>query len=272
MEIPFSIRYNNIKLKVERLYKTSDQPGKSLFPGIEDLSFNLKGGECVHLKSPGPWVNTLLLNALAGRTRIDAGAIWVEHQRQWLNLPQLSARQMGQIQTQTIGYFPRSETLKSHLSVLDCILAKFLDLEFSRADADRQCRRVLDWLGISRRLWDKPLADLPMTTLHQVNLACTFAVDYAIIVFEPPISQLDQANQALLLELIGYRKEKGTCFIGRFDQAEVRGRVCDRNLCIQVPTPTSVVPSTRTPAKAPTLIPIGIPTDVAVSSKAAHSY
>ena len=272
MDIPFSIRYNNIKLKVERLYKTSDQPGKSLFPGIEDLSFDLQSGECVHLKSPGPWVNTLLLKALAGHTRIDAGAIWLEHQDQWVNLPQLSHRHLSQIQTHTIGYLQRSETLRSNLSVLDCVQAKYLDLDFSRTEAESHSRRVLDWIGLSRRLWSETTANLPLATLHQVNLARTFAMDYSIIVIEPPISQLDQPNQALLLELIAYRKEQGTCFIGRFDQAEVRAQVCDRSLCIHVPTATSVVPSTRKPPKAPVLIPIAVPTGATTGSKAARWY
>ncbi|NEQ48988.1 MAG: hypothetical protein F6K11_02485 [Leptolyngbya sp. SIO3F4] len=144
MNIPFSIRYNNIKLRVERLYKTSDQPGKSLFPGIEDLSFDLKGGECVHLKSPGPWVNTLLLNALAGNTRIDAGAIWTEYQDQWVNLPQLSQRQISQIQKHTIGYLQRSDNLYSQpsITILDCVLSKLLDLGFSRTAAEGHSRRI----------------------------------------------------------------------------------------------------------------------------------
>ena len=265
MEIPFSIRYHNIKLKVERLYKTSNQPGKSLFPGIEDISFVLKGGECIHLKSPGPWMNTLLLEALAGHTRIDAGAIWVAHQDQWLNLHQLSQRQIGRIQAQTIGYLTPSEALQSQATVVDCVLTKLLDLGLSRAQADSHSRHVLDWMGIPRRLWHQSSSNLPLTTLHQVNLARTFAVDYSIIVIALPLSQLDHANQMRLLELIDYRKAKDACFIGRFDQDDLRNRVCDRSLSIHAPTP--IVIAKPKPAKKRS-----VPTHAVIGSTADHWY
>lgn len=265
MEIPFSIRYNNIKLKVERLYKTSNQPGKSLFPGIEDVSFELKGGECIHLKSPGPWMNTLLLESLAGRTSIDAGAIWVAHQDRWLNLHQVSQRQISQIQAQTIGYLAPSETLRSQATVIDCVLTKLLCLGLSRTQAESHSRHVLDWMGIPRRLWHQAPGDLPLATLHQVNLASTFAVDYSIIIIALPLSQLDPASQTRLLELIDYRKAKDTCFIGRFDQDDLRYRVCDRSLSIHAPTPISI--NKPHPAKKRT-----VPTPAAIGSKADRWY
>lgn len=54
MEIPFEIRYHNIKLRVERLYKSTELPAEKRFPGLEDVTFTLKGGECVHLCSSSP--------------------------------------------------------------------------------------------------------------------------------------------------------------------------------------------------------------------------
>lgn len=247
METPFAIRYHNIKLQVERLYKSADRPSEQPFLGLEDVSFILKGGECIHLESPVPSANRLLLEALIGHTRIEAGAIWVDHQGQWLNLPQLSHRQIGQIQAQTIGYLGRSEALRPLPSVMNCVLSPLLDLGFSRTQAEGHGRHVLDWVGLPRRLWRKSPAELTLAELHQVNLARTFAVDYSIVVIDLPLAHLDPANQKRLIELIDYRKAQDSCFIGRFDPADLRSEICDRNLSIHIPTP---IPAT-TPVSEP---------------------
>lgn len=236
METPFRIRYNNIKLQVERLYKSADQSVENRFLGLEDVSFTLKGGECVHLSSYSS-VNRLLLDALMGHTRIDAGAIWIEHQGEWLNLPQLSHRKAGKIQARTIGYLGSSNALSSEVTVMDCVSHQLRDLGFSRGHAEGQSRHSLDWAGLPRRLWHKSTRQLTLPQLHQVNLARTFAIDYSIIVIDLPIDHFDQANQIRLLKLIAYRKAQGTCFIGRFDQNGLGKQICDRNLSIHTPTP-----------------------------------
>ncbi|MEO0867278.1 MAG: hypothetical protein AAFY17_02295 [Cyanobacteria bacterium J06642_11] len=251
MEIPFSIRYNNVKLKVERLYKTSTRSSKRLFSGLEDISFILRGGECIHLKSPVPWANQLLLETLTGHTQIEAGAIWVNHQDEWLNLSQLSQRRTNQVHTQTIGYLqPPNDILRAYPTVLDCVLTNFLSLGLLRRQADAQSRHILDWVGLPRRLWYKAPTELSLAELQQVNLARTFAVDYSIIVIGLPISQLTPDNQAKLVELIEHRKAQGTSFIGRFDQSHARKRVCDRSLDIHVPTPISAAARKPRPAAA----------------------
>ena len=276
MEIPFSVRYNNIKLKVERLYKTSNHSKQRLFSGLEDISFSVRGGECIHLRSSVPWASQLLLDTLTGQTSIEAGSIWVHHQDQWLNVPQLPSRQVNQIHTQTIGYLEPSENLRSQPQVLNCVLTRLVALGVSRNQAEAQSRQILDWLGLPRRLWHNAPAQLSLPELHQVNLARTFAADYRIVVIGLPLSQLDPANQMRLLELIEYRKAKDTCFIGRFDQAALRVRVCDRSLAIHVPTPISAA-ARRQVTKTPTVVStdLSVPiatTGAAVSNTAVHSY
>lgn len=260
METPFEIRYHNIKLRVERLYKSTELPAEKRFPGLEDVTFTLKGGECVHLYSSSPSAHRLLLNALAGHTRIDAGAIWVEHQNQWLNLPQLSQRHINQVQARTIGYLGRSDALLTAPTVMDCVLTKLLELGHSRSQAESHSRHVLDWVGLPRSLWQQAPDQLPLSKLHQVNLARTFAVDYGIVIVDLPVEHFDPANQMRLLELIEYRKAQNSCFIGRLDSGELRQRVCDRSISIHIPTP---IPNDKL---------IEAPMGVAASSTAARSY
>ena len=236
METPFEIRYNNIKLQVERLYKSADRRDGNRFPGLEDISFTLKGGECVHLQSYVPAASKLLLDVLAGHIRIDAGAIWVDHQGQWLNLPQLSHRQMRLIQAGTIGYLGRSEPLRSAATIIGCVSHPLMEAGLSRTEAEAQSRQILDWVGLPRRLWYRAPKQLALPELHQVNLARTFVVDYSVIVIDLPLAQLDPVNQMRLLRLVAYRKAQDVCFIGRFDQEELRTQICDRTLSIYVPT------------------------------------
>ncbi|MEA5465247.1 hypothetical protein [Leptothoe sp. PORK10 BA2] len=266
METPFAIRYHNIKLRVERLYKSTElkteKEKRSL--RLEDVSFTLKGGECIHLYPSV--VHGLLLDAVVGHTRIDAGAIWIDHQGQWLNLPQLSPRQMRQIQARTIGYMGSSEALRSMPTVIDCVQSRLLELDFSHSQATSHSRHVLDWVGLPRSLWHKAPADLPLVKLHQVNLARTFAVDYSVVVIDLPMDHFDPDNQKRLQQLIEYRKAQNSCFIGCFDQVELRQNVCDRNLSIPIPTPIPRDKSRDQPA------PTGPSTGVTVGSTVVHSY
>ncbi len=238
METPFAIRFNNIKLQVKRLYTRADPSHQTQFSGLEDVSFVLRGGECVHLQSAVPSADRLLLNALLGQTPIEAGAIWVDHQGQWLNFPQLPHRQAARVQAHTIGYLGSSDGLRSGSTAMDCVLKRLLELGYSRSQADGDSRHVLDWVGLPRRLWHSPLADLPLDKLHQVNLARTFAVAYSVIVVDLPLDQFDPANQQRLQALVDYRKAQDTCFIGRFPKASLG--VCDRTLSIYAPTPVPI--------------------------------
>jgi alpha-D-ribose 1-methylphosphonate 5-triphosphate synthase subunit PhnL len=237
MDTPFEIRYNNIKLQVERLYKSAEQSSKERFPGLEDVSFTLKGGECVHLHSYTPSATKLLLAALMGHIRIDAGAIWIEHQGQWLNLPQLPHRQASKIQASTIGYLGRSEALRAESTVMDCVSTRLLELGFSHTQAEGHSRHVLDWVGLPRRLWHREPKQLTLAELHQVNLARTFAIDYSVIVIDLPIDHFDLVNHMRLLKLIEYRKAQDTCFIGCFGHNDLLKQICDRHLSIHVPIP-----------------------------------
>ena len=180
--------------------------------------------------------NKLLLATLAGHHRIDAGAIWIEHQGQWLDLPQLSHRQARLTRAHTIGYLGPSEPLHSTLTAIDCVSQPLIALGSSRPQAEGQSRQILDWVGLPRRRWHPATTELTLAELHQVNLARTFVVDYSVIVVDLPLAQLDSANQARLLKLIDYRKAQNVCFIGQFDQENLRKQVCDRNLSIAVPT------------------------------------
>lgn len=146
-----------------------------------------------------------------------------------------------------------------------CVLTKLLELGQSRSQAEAHSRHVLDWVGLPRRLWQQAPNQLPLSKLHQVNLARTFAVDYDIVIVDLPRNHFDPANQMRLLELIEYRKAQNSCFIGRFDSEEFRRRVCDRNLSVHIPTP---IPNDKFSEA-----PIGNePMGVTVGSTAARSY
>ncbi len=173
----------------------------------------------------------------------------VDHQSQWLNLPQLSHRQTDQIQTRTIGYLGSSEALRGESTVIDCVSTQLLGLGFSHTQAEGHSRHVLDWVGLPRRLWQREPKHLPLTELHQVNLAHTFAVDYSVIIIDLPVDHFDVANQRRLLKLITYRKTQDTCFIGCFREYDLRQQICDRNFSIQGPTPIPIAATASSTAR-----------------------
>lgn len=221
MALPFAVSYYDLRLKADRLYITGN-------PGLEQVSLLMKGGETVALASPDSAADRLFLQVLGGQRRADAGSIWVAHRDSWLDLMELPERQRKTVYGQTVGYLGPGEALDASTPV-DIVSSGLRLAGLAPPQVEQRGREVMDWVGIPRRLWQRPVAGLDRPVQEQMMLARTFAIDYRVIVVGLDLTTLADKNRTRLWQLMAHRRNQGTSFIGRFAGEKI---ACDRTVVL----------------------------------------
>ena len=93
-------------LSATGIYKTftlHNQGGIEL-PVLENMSLEVKAGECIALTGVSGSGKSTLMKSLYGNYGIDAGEIWVKHNNHWVDLAQSQPHEVIQIRQKTIGY------------------------------------------------------------------------------------------------------------------------------------------------------------------------
>jgi alpha-D-ribose 1-methylphosphonate 5-triphosphate synthase subunit PhnL len=228
----FSPISSTTQLQAENLTKTfilHTQGGIKL-PVLEKVSLAINAGECVALLGPSGSGKSTFMRSLYANYRIDAGAIWVKHQGHWVNLPQLSPRQLLDVRQHTIGYVSQFLRVIPRVSALEVAAEPLMDLGVDPKIAQDKIRYLFSQLNLPERLWHLSPTTFSGGEKQRVNIARAFSVNYPILLLDEPTSALDAANREVVMQLIEARKAQGCAMVGIFHDDEVRERVCDRAL------------------------------------------
>ncbi|MEA5452830.1 phosphonate C-P lyase system protein PhnL [Leptolyngbya sp. CCNP1308] len=219
-------------LRAEGLYKRfvlHHQGGVSI-PVLEGVSLTVQAGECVALQGPSGSGKSTFMRSLYANYRIDEGSIWVKHQGDWVDLPQLPPHQLLAVRQHTIGYVSQFLRVIPRVPALDVAAESLLDLGMDPDMAYDKIRGLFTQLNLSERLWQLSPTTFSGGEKQRVNIARAFAVNYPILLLDEPTSALDAANREVVMQLIEARKAHGCAMVGIFHDDEVRERVCDRVL------------------------------------------
>ncbi|MBO0709749.1 MAG: ATP-binding cassette domain-containing protein, partial [Acetobacteraceae bacterium] len=83
-------------------------------------------------------------------------------------------------------------------------------------------------LSIPRRMHGLPPATFSGGEQQRVNLARGFIGRHPILLLDEPTASLDEANAAVVIELIREAKSRGAGVIGIFHDSLVRDQIADR--------------------------------------------
>ncbi|MFE4108600.1 phosphonate C-P lyase system protein PhnL [Almyronema epifaneia] len=221
-----------VLLKAENLYKSfvlHAQGGVQL-PVLAGVSLTVAAGDCVALQGPSGSGKSTFMRSLYANYRIDSGAIWVRHQRQWVNLPQLPPHQLIAVRQQTLGYVSQFLRVIPRVAALEVAAEPLMDLGIDADIAYDTIRQLFTQLNLPERLWHLSPTTFSGGEKQRVNIARAFAVNYPILLLDEPTSALDAANREVVIQLIEARKAQGCALIGIFHDEAVRQRVCTRQL------------------------------------------
>ncbi len=164
---------------------------------LEDVSFDVRGGEIVSLIGPNGSGKTTLIRAISGVLPVERGQIHVDGS----NLNLLNFQQRARL----LAVVPQARDLPEMFTVRQTVTlgrTPYLNWLGKLAPEDR---RRIDW-ALERTgtlyLEDRLVGELSGGEQQRVLLARALAQDTSILLLDEPTSHLDINHQAHLLDLI----------------------------------------------------------------------
>ena len=201
-----------------------------VLPVLNNLSFDVRRGECLVLTGPSGAGKSSLLRCIYGNYLPQAGDIKV---RDTDGLGDLSSAAPGRVlalRRTTLGYVSQFLRVVPRVATLDLVMEPLLDLGHDADVVREKAATLLERLRIPEHLWSVPPATFSGGEQQRVNIARSFIVGYPILLLDEPTAALDAGNRQTVVDLINEAREGGAAIIGIFHDEEVRQAVGTREL------------------------------------------
>ena len=214
-------------LRVDNLAKTfllHNQGAKKL-PVFQNISFQVKAGECLVLTGASGTGKSTLLRAIYANYLVQSGTINIRHENKWVDLASASPHKVLDIRKKTLGYVSQFLRVIPRISAIDLVCEPLLVQGKLIKPAQAQAKKLLNKLSIPESLWDLPPATFSGGEQQRVNIARTLIKDYPILLLDEPTASLDEKNRDAVIELINEARNQGTAVVGIFHDKYVREKV-----------------------------------------------
>ena len=214
-------------LRIDNLAKTfllHNQGAKKL-PVFQNISFQVKAGECLVLTGASGTGKSTLLRAIYANYLVQSGTINIRHENKWVDLASASPHKVLDIRKKTLGYVSQFLRVIPRISTIDLVCEPLLVQGKLIKPAKAQAKKLLNKLSIPESLWDLPPATFSGGEQQRVNIARTLIQDYPILLLDEPTASLDEKNRDAVIELINEARNQGTAVVGIFHDKYVRESV-----------------------------------------------
>ena len=214
-------------LRIDNLAKTfllHNQGAKKL-PVFQNISFQVKAGECLVLTGASGTGKSTLLRAIYANYLVQSGKINIRHENKWVDLASASPHEVLDIRKKTLGYVSQFLRVIPRISAIDLVCEPLLVQGKLIKPAKAQAKKLLNKLSIPESLWDLPPATFSGGEQQRVNIARTLIQDYPILLLDEPTASLDEKNRDAVIELINEARNQGTAVVGIFHDKYVRESV-----------------------------------------------
>ena len=214
-------------LRIDNLAKTfllHNQGAKKL-PVFQNISFQVKAGECLVLTGASGTGKSTLLRAIYANYLVQSGTINIRHENKWVDLASASPHEVLNIRKKTLGYVSQFLRVIPRISTIDLVCEPLIMQGNLIKAAKAQAKKLLNKLSIPESLWDLPPATFSGGEQQRVNIARTLIQDYPILLLDEPTASLDEKNRDAVIELINDARNQGTAVVGIFHDKYVRESV-----------------------------------------------
>ena len=214
-------------IRIDNLAKTfllHNQGAKKL-PVFQNISFQVKAGECLVLTGASGTGKSTLLRAIYANYLVQSGTINIRHENKWVDLASASPHKVLDIRKKTLGYVSQFLRVIPRISAIDLVCEPLLVQGKLIKPAKAQAKKLLNKLSIPESLWDLPPATFSGGEQQRVNIARTLVQDYPILLLDEPTASLDEKNRDAVIELINEARNQGTAVVGIFHDKYVRESV-----------------------------------------------
>ena len=214
-------------LRIDNLAKTfllHNQGAKKL-PVFQNISFQVKAGECLVLTGASGTGKSTLLRAIYANYLVQSGTINIRHENKWVDLASASPHEVLDIRKKTLGYVSQFLRVIPRISTIDLVCEPLIVQGKLIKPAKTRAKKLLNKLSIPESLWDLPPATFSGGEQQRVNIARTLIQDYPILLLDEPTASLDENNRDAVIELINETRNQGTAIVGIFHDKYVRESV-----------------------------------------------
>ena len=214
-------------LRIANLAKTfllHNQGAKKL-PVFQNISFQVKAGECLVLTGASGTGKSTLLRAIYANYLVQSGTINIRHENKWVDLASASPHKVLDIRKKTLGYVSQFLRVIPRISAIDLVCEPLIVQGKLIKPAKAQAKKLLNKLSIPESLWDLPPATFSGGEQQRVNIARTLIQDYPVLLLDEPTASLDEKNRDAVIELINEARNQGTAVVGIFHDKYVRENV-----------------------------------------------
>ena len=214
-------------LRIDNLAKTfllHNQGAKKL-PVFQNISFQVKAGECLVLTGASGTGKSTLLRAIYANYLVQSGTINIRHENKWVDLASASPHEVLDIRKKTLGYVSQFLRVIPRISAIELVCEPLIVQGKLIKPAKTQAKKLLNKLSIPESLWDLPPATFSGGEQQRVNIARTLIQDYPILLLDEPTASLDEKNRDAVIELINEARNQGTAVVGIFHDKYVRESV-----------------------------------------------
>ena len=220
-------KIKDVMLRIDNLAKTfllHNQGAKKL-PVFQNISFQVKAGECLVLTGASGTGKSTLLRAIYANYLVQSGTINIRHENKWVDLASASPHEVLDIRKKTLGYVSQFLRVIPRISTIDLVCEPLIMQGNLIKAAKAQAKKLLNKLSIPESLWDLPPATFSGGEQQRVNIARTLIQDYPILLLDEPTASLDEKNRDAVIELINEARNQGTAVVGIFHDKYVRESV-----------------------------------------------
>ena len=202
--------------------------GGVVLPVVQGVSFSVNAGECVVLGGPSGAGKSSLIRMIHGNYGADRGSITIQDGARAIDLVSATPREVIDLRRRVMSYVSQFLRVIPRVSALDIVSRAAREAGLDEEAAKERARTLFRQLNVPERLWNLPPATFSGGEQQRVNIARSFAAPRPVLLLDEPTASLDQANRAVVIELIHQRKRQGAAILGIFHDGDVRDAVADR--------------------------------------------
>ncbi|HEY2136270.1 MAG TPA: phosphonate C-P lyase system protein PhnL [Xanthobacteraceae bacterium] len=202
--------------------------GGMTLPVVRGVSFVVRAGECVVLSGPSGAGKSSILKMIFGSYRCDQGAIRVHHDVGSTDIATASPREVIALRRRVIAYVSQFLRAVPRVAAIDVVAEPLLACAVARELASQRAGDLLTRLNVPERLRSLPPATFSGGEQQRVNIARGLVGDHPLLLLDEPTASLDEANRAIVMDLINARKRRGTAVVAIVHDADVRNAIADR--------------------------------------------
>ncbi len=205
-------------LSVRQLVKKYSSQPSATSPAVNDITFEVRPGECFGLLGPNGAGKSTTIHCITGFYPPTSGEVFIgEHN---VHQNPKSARQI-------LGVCPQDDTLDTDFSVLDQMVRHAAFFRISEKEGLKRSEELLKRFGLLDRAHDL-VETLSGGMRRRLQVARALVSSPRLLVLDEPTTGLDPEVRRTLWEIIGDCRKQGMGILLCTHYMEEAERLCDR--------------------------------------------